>query len=43
MKSAVLVIDVQQGLCEGEGAAFDCSGTIAMTCSAEMASLPAEV
>lgn len=28
MKSAVLVIDVQQGLCEGEGAAFDCPGTI---------------
>lgn len=28
MKSAVLVIDVQQGLCEGEGAAFDCGGTI---------------
>ncbi len=24
MKSAVLVIDVQQGLCEGEDAAFDC-------------------
>ncbi|MBP6647350.1 MAG: cysteine hydrolase [Burkholderiaceae bacterium] len=29
MTSAVLVIDVQQGLCEGEGAAFDCKGTIA--------------
>ena len=29
MKSAVLVIDMQQGLCEGEGAAFDCNGTIA--------------
>ena len=28
MKSAVLVIDMQQGLCEGEGAAFDCEGTI---------------
>lgn len=28
VKSAVLVIDVQQGLCEGEGAAFDCLGTI---------------
>lgn len=28
MKSAILVIDVQQGLCEGEGAAFDCEGTI---------------
>ncbi len=29
MKSAVLVIDMQQGLCEGEGAAFDCEGTMA--------------
>ncbi len=29
MPTAVLVIDVQQGLCEGEGAAFDCAGTIA--------------
>ncbi|MBT2320888.1 cysteine hydrolase [Variovorax paradoxus] len=28
MRTAVLVIDVQQGLCEGEGAAFDCEGTI---------------
>src|ERR1700679_3854836 len=28
MNTAVLVIDVQQGLCEGEGAAFDCEGTI---------------
>jgi nicotinamidase-related amidase len=28
MTNAVLVIDVQQGLCEGEGAAFDCAGTI---------------
>ena len=28
MRTAVLVIDVQQGLCEGEGAAFDCNGTI---------------
>ena len=28
MKSAVLVIDVQQGLCEGDGAAFDCEATI---------------
>jgi nicotinamidase-related amidase len=25
---AVLVIDVQQGLCEGDGAAFDCAATI---------------
>lgn len=29
MTTAVLVIDVQQGLCEGEGEAFDCAGTIA--------------
>jgi nicotinamidase-related amidase len=29
MNTAVLVIDVQQGLCEGDGAAFDCEGTIA--------------
>ena len=29
MTTVVLVIDVQQGLCEGEGAAFDCEGTIA--------------
>jgi nicotinamidase-related amidase len=28
MKSTVLVIDVQQGLCEGTGAASDCDGTI---------------
>jgi len=28
MTTAVLVIDVQQGLCEGEGAAYDCRGTI---------------
>jgi nicotinamidase-related amidase len=28
MKTAVLVIDVQQGLCEGPGAAFDCAGVI---------------
>jgi nicotinamidase-related amidase len=28
MSTAVLVIDVQQGLCEGEGAPFDCAGTI---------------
>jgi nicotinamidase-related amidase len=28
MKSAVFVIDVQQGLCEGEGTAFDCEATI---------------
>lgn len=29
MHTAVLVIDVQQGLCEGDGAPFDCEGTIA--------------
>jgi nicotinamidase-related amidase len=29
MKTAVLVIDVQQGLCEGEGKAHDCAGVIA--------------
>ena len=28
MKSAVLVIDMQQGLCIGVDAAFDCEGTI---------------
>ncbi len=28
MNTAILVIDVQQGLCEGPGAAFDCAGTI---------------
>jgi nicotinamidase-related amidase len=28
MHTAVLVIDVQQGLCEGPGAAHDCPGTI---------------
>jgi nicotinamidase-related amidase len=28
MPTTVLVIDVQQGLCEGEDAAFYCSGTI---------------
>ena len=29
MQTAILVIDVQQGLCEGPGAAHDCPGTIA--------------
>jgi nicotinamidase-related amidase len=29
MQTAVLVIDVQQGLCEGPDAAHDCPGTIA--------------
>jgi nicotinamidase-related amidase len=28
MTAAVLVIDVQQGLCEGPNAAYDCAGTI---------------
>ena len=28
MKAAVLVIDMQQGLCQGPGAAFDAAGTI---------------
>lgn len=44
MTSAVLVIDVQQGLCEGEGAAFDCDGTIArincVTQKARLAGVP---
>ena len=29
MHTAILVIDVQQGLCEGPDAAYDCPGTIA--------------
>jgi nicotinamidase-related amidase len=44
MESAVLVIDVQQGLCEGESAAFDCEGTIsrinAVTRKARQAGVP---
>ena len=28
MKTVVLVIDVQQGLCQSPDAAFDCDGTI---------------
>ena len=44
MKSAVLIIDMQQGLCEGEGAAFDCEGTIArineVTRKARQAAVP---
>ena len=28
MTAAVLVIDVQQGLCEGDGVPFDCAGTV---------------
>jgi nicotinamidase-related amidase len=44
MTHAVLVIDVQQGLCEGEGAAHDCAGTIdrinALTRKARAADVP---
>lgn len=44
MSTAVLVIDVQQGLCEGDDAAFDCAGTIArinrVTSAARLAGLP---
>jgi len=44
MKSAVLIIDMQQGLYEGEGAAFDCEGTIArineVTRKARQAAVP---
>lgn len=29
IKTAVIVIDMQQGLCEGPGAAHDCAGTVA--------------
>jgi len=41
---AVLVIDTQQGLCVGPGAAHDCSGTIArinpVTARAQAAGVP---
>ena len=44
MKTAVLVIDVQQGLCEGEGKAFDCDGLITrinlVTSKARLAGAP---
>ena len=44
MRTAVLVIDVQQGLCEGEGKAFDCEGLInrinLVTSKARAASAP---
>jgi nicotinamidase-related amidase len=44
MKKAVLVIDVQQGLCEGDGSAFDCIGTISrintVTAKARQAGTP---
>lgn len=44
MTTAVLVIDVQQGLCEGPGTAFDCVGTIerinAVTRKAREAGVP---
>jgi len=42
--TAVLVIDVQQGLCEGSGAAWDCAGLIArinqVTAAARAAGTP---
>lgn len=44
MTEAVLVVDVQQGLCEGAGAAYDCRGTIdrinAVTRKAHAAGVP---
>ncbi len=44
MKAVVLVIDVQQGLCEGEGAAFECPETIGrinrVTGKARLAGVP---
>ena len=44
MKSAVLVIDVQQGLCEGEGTPFDCPATLQrinhVTHKARLANVP---
>lgn len=44
MKSAVLVIDVQQGLCTGPHAAHDCAGTISrinsVTRQARLVELP---
>ncbi len=44
MRSAVLVIDVQQGLCEGSDAAFDSPGTIErinrVTCRARESGVP---
>lgn len=44
MTQAVLVIDVQQGLCEGDEAAYDCPGTIerinAVTRKARAARVP---
>jgi len=44
MKTAVLVIDVQQGLCVGEGKAFDCDGLITrinlVTSKARLAGAP---
>lgn len=44
MNTAVLVIDVQQGLCEGEGKAHDCAGTISrineVTGKARLAGVP---
>lgn len=44
MTIAVLAIDVQQGLCEGEGSAHDCAGVIEsinqVTCKARAAGVP---
>ena len=44
MKTAVLVIDVQHGLCVGEGKAFDCDGLITrinlVTSKAQLAGAP---
>lgn len=44
MKTAIFVIDVQQGLCEGPDAAYDCPGTIerinAVTRRARVAGVP---
>jgi nicotinamidase-related amidase len=44
LSTAVLVVDVQQGLCEGPGAAHDCAGTIdrinAVTARARRAGCP---
>lgn len=44
MKTALLVIDVQQGLCEGEGAAYECAELIVrintVTAKARAAGVP---
>ncbi|MBA3772017.1 MAG: isochorismatase family protein [Ramlibacter sp.] len=45
--SAVVVIDVQQGLCEGDGKAFECEAIIArinaLTRKARSAGIPADL